>query len=787
MKKFFLQGAAVTALACMMAPAAMAQDAPVNVETVVVSAEKRETPLQQTPIAIAVASPQFLEDRHVQSLLDIASSIPSLRVATFEARQSALTVGIRGIVPFDANQTARDQGVGVYLDGVYLGRQQGLNAALLDIQRIEVLRGPQGTLFGRNTEGGAVSIVTRAPTGEFDARILTGVGNYGQYSGEIHMDFPAFYNIAIKADGIINHQDATTTNPLSGQYGWNYYNRYGGRISALWTPIDNFKATFAYDTGVDQNTPFYSQLVNYNPLGRTVGVYDLTTNRLVAPGSAVGAPTCSSCIAPLSSLVQVNAERQDAAEIGVPQQLSVNRTDGFTANMAYDFGPELTLRSITAWRGTFADQWDNSGGAHRTIYAPNANFSRYSLSMLRQHQFSEEFQAVGTIGQVDYVAGLYYFHENATEKASTPATNRWNATGTGYTINSQNAIGTITSSNQGWDPASWFTQRNSFASADSYSVFGQATWTPDFMPELHLTGGLRYTDDERQGTLIQVQNKSTNFPFTFSGDRVDPLARVAYDAADNIHLYATYSTGYRAGGANARSQTFTAFGPEEVESYEIGAKTDLFENRIRLNVAAYMMERTGIQTDFDNVDTNPNSPTFNLHTEETRNAPGLGTNKGVEVELTTWLTENLTAGLSYAYTFTKVPATPNPFLNNVLYPVYVVFTPENAGSVYFDYSQPITEDGMLARFHMDFNYADGNYSFQNEPVKTEANLIINARLGLADIPMGSGPKLNLALWVRNLTDVSYIYRRSAANAAVLGDYANFNPPRTFGVEATTRF
>src|SRR5947209_14976740 len=99
-------------------------------------------------------APEMIKDRHIQGLMDLADGgVPSLRVATFEARQSALTIGIRGIVPLDANQPAREQGVGIYLDGVYLGRQHGLNTGLFDLERIEVLKGPQGTLFGRNTEG----------------------------------------------------------------------------------------------------------------------------------------------------------------------------------------------------------------------------------------------------------------------------------------------------------------------------------------------------------------------------------------------------------------------------------------------------------------------------------------------------------------------------------------------------------------------------------------------------------------------------------------------------------
>ena len=239
---------------------------------IVVTATKRETNLQDTPIAISVIDSQTIKDRHVQSLLDLADgAVPSLRVATFEARQSALTVGIRGIVPFDANQTARDQGVGVYIDGVYLGRQQGLNAALFDVARIEVLRGPQGTLFGRNTEGGALSIVTAQPTGEFDGRVSSGIGNYGSHFGEAHIDLPAIApgigNVAIKLDAVEQHQDPTVKNPLAGQAGWNQYERVGGRIQAKWTPFDGFSALFSYDRSRDENTPNYSQLINYNPNG----------------------------------------------------------------------------------------------------------------------------------------------------------------------------------------------------------------------------------------------------------------------------------------------------------------------------------------------------------------------------------------------------------------------------------------------------------------------------------------------------------------------------------------
>ncbi len=753
-----------------------------QLKEIVVTATKRETSLQKTPIAISVIDPTVLKDRHVQSLLDLADgTVPSLRVATFEARQSALTVGIRGIVPFDQNQTARDTGVGVYFDGVYVGRSQGLNAALFDIERVEVLRGPQGTLFGRNTEGGALSIVTAKPTGKFGGSLTAGFGNYGAYNTAAHVNLPEFNNISIKLDGVIQHQNPFVKNPLPGSVGWGAFNRVGGHVAAVWKPVDGFSAELSYDQAKDENTPFYSQLVNYNPRGLPVA----TLAQINANGGKLPAGT----IAPLSPLVVVSGDnRMKTADIGVPQQYSLDRTHGFSAKLNYDVAPGLELRSITAWRGVSTDQWDNSGGAHRTVFLPNSKFSRYSLSFMQQHQFSQEFQAVGSLPQVDYVAGLFYFTENARETAATPSSNQWNADGTGYTVLSPIVTGTVTSGNQGWAPGSLFLQRGSFARAYSYAAFAQATYTPESFDAFHLTVGGRYTKDKRNGTLYLVQGKSTNFPFTFDNSRFDPMVTAAFDASDTVHLYAKYSTGYRAGGANDRSQTFAAFGAEAVKAYEIGSKMDLFDKRIRLNLAGYIMDRTGTQIDFDNVDTNPASPTYNLHTEETRNAPGTSKIRGVEADLTTNPIEGMTVGASYAYTYTNVPATPNPFLGGALTQVFVVYTPRNAASAYVDYEVPLVGSEAKVRFHLDGNYADPVYSFQNETTRTDKTFVMNGRIALADLPLTeNGTKMSISLWSRNLLNNTFIYRRSAANAATLGDYANFNPPRTIGLEGTVRF
>jgi iron complex outermembrane receptor protein len=248
-----------------------------------------------------------------------------------------------------------------------------------------------------------------------------------------------------------------------------------------------------------------------------------------------------------------------------------------------------------------------------------------------------------------------------------------------------------------------------------------------------------------------------------------------------------------------------------VKAYEIGAKTDFLDHHVRLNLAAYIMDRKGTQIDFDYVDTNrfladgvtPN-PFFNKHTEETANAPGNSRIKGIEAELTVRPFTGLTLGASYAYTDVKIPATPNPLagpLFGVPYQVFSVYTPKNAVSGSFDYELPVDAGGTALRLHMDANYADPTYSFQNEPVLTDSSFIVNASLALADIPLTSnGTKATISLWSRNLFNEHHIYRRSNANdvptvnndgslnySGVLGDYANFNPPRTFGVEATLKF
>jgi iron complex outermembrane receptor protein len=774
-------------------PAAAAVDG--GIKDIVVTATKRETSLQRTPISMAVIGADTIKDRHVQSLYDLADgAIPSLRVATFEARQTALTIGIRGIVPLDANQPAREQGVGVYIDGVYLGRSHGLNAALFDVERIEVLKGPQGTLFGRNTEGGALSIVSKAPSGKFEGRMVGGIGNYGAYTGEIHLDLPETHNISIKLDGVVQYQGATTANPLAGSYGFNYYDRRGGRITARWKPIEGLTNDFSYDNGRDANTAFYSQLLNYNPNGCVAGAL---TAACSLPGTKFSG--LSGTVKALPGQVVINGKtRMDSADIGVPQQPSVDKTHGFTNTLKYKVAPEIELRSITAWRTVNSAQWDNSGGAHRVpVYAANGAFSRYSLANLWQSQFSQEFQAVGSVKNIDYVAGLYYFVENVSDNAATPNSNTWttDSTGkiTGYTINSAALTNPFAS-----------IDRASTVNSKSYAAFGQLTWNVG--EALHLTAGGRFTHDKKWGVLTTFRNANpaltaaaTGYtPLNKSWDRFNPMATIAYDVSNDVHVYAKYSSGYRAGGASSRSQRYLAFNPESVNSYEVGLKSEFLDHHVRFNLAGYIMDRKGSQVDFNSIYSDPASGS-NVNTLETVNAPGTTKIRGIEADLTVKPTEGLTLTASYAYTYTKIPQVLNPF-TNVLQDVFIVFTPRNAASGSADYEMPA--GNATLRFHLDGNYSQATQTFDQFATKNDASFIVNGRIALADIPVGSGQKLTVSGWARNLFNEAHVYRRDPSNSLpavspaagntgninnVLGDYGNFNAPRTYGIEATVKF
>jgi iron complex outermembrane receptor protein len=772
---------------------------------IIVTAQKRPENLQETPISISVLSSAGIADRHVQSLLDLGDgAIPSLKVAPFFSRPGALIVNIRGVgVLSDSNQPARDQGVGVYVDGVYLGRPQGLGTALYDVESIEVLKGPQGTLFGRNTEGGAVNIVTKRPSGLFKLNATVGVGNYGSHKGEAHIDLPEFANISLKIDGIITRREGFVKNPLAGEQDFNSFNKRGLRVEALWKPSPNFSADVALDTAYDATSTLYLQQISAG---------------LGLPASLAG----SSAINPntLSALYQNRPARASVAIAGVPQQPSEGRAKGVRLGLEWDATSSLKLKSITSYRELKQSQFDNGSadpGLQQTTANPlappsflNFPFARYSLAEFTQNQFSQELQAIGEFGRVKYQFGALYYKENVSDNAQAYNTNQFNDAA-GATISLCNSA-IIASCRP-------VIQRASHVTSTSLGAYGQATLNPAFADEaFHLTLGGRFTRDKKVGQLLIVNGVlpvtqvngvavSAVVPLNKSWSRFDPLVNLAFDASDNIHLYAKWSTGYKSGGANSRSITYAAFNPETVSMFEVGAKMEFLDHKARLNLAAYTGTYKSIQLDFSGLYTDIiNGVVVNTTrtTTDTVNAPGTGKLKGFEAELTLAPFEGLTLTASYAYNSVKIPDTLNPFpqSNNngqpftVPLPIYQVYTPAHSASAAIDYEMPM--HGFKLRAHLDGNYDSGYYAnytdsnFNNltraviypQP-KGDSALVFNGRIAIADIDMGaSNARLTLAVWARNLFNEEHVFVKFGTAAAGVNGF--FNDPRTFGIEANIK-
>ncbi|HBK46290.1 MAG TPA: TonB-dependent receptor [Xanthomonadaceae bacterium] len=720
----------------------------VTLDQVLVSAQKRVTNLQQTPISASVVNDEALKDRSAISLGSLADgSIPSLRVAPFGTRSSALNIGMRGIgASGDANQPARDQGVGVYVDGVFLGRAQGLGTALYDVERIEVLKGPQGTLFGRNTEGGAISIVTKAPSGEFGLKTNFGVSNYHGYSSGVHLDLPRVGDVSVKIDAIQARRDGTTDNPMRGQPDFNGYDKRGARVSALWQPGDDFQVLYAIDHSYDATTPYHAQYLGGSTYPR---------------GPLLGAGASES--------------RRDSAIIGVPQDDNIGRTDGHLLNLSWTIADNLELRSISAYRQLEQGQLDNGLTDAISVFAPNGEFGRYSLARFYQHQYSEELQLIGNTAQVEYVLGAFYYHETVGDNAQTPNTLRWNEDGSGYSV-----------INMPLDLDAVRIDRASKAYADSLGLFGQATWTPDSLQHLHLTAGGRWTKDDKDGRLYIVNGAASDLRFDGSWSRFDPMFSVAYDLGENAMVYAKWSTGFKAGGANSRSTSYREFAPEEVEAIELGFKSQFWDNRARLNLALFDSTIKDKQMDFYL----PLAPGQTRTTSDTTNALSEGTSRGAELEFSVVPLDGLTLSLNYAYTKADALTSPNPYYvegqaeSERFATVLPLYAPKNAGSLGIDYLLPTGASAL--KFHLDGNWSDGYYTSEYDQTMTDDAFIVNARVALLDVPMGrSGATAEFSLWSRNLLDEEHLTMLS--HIAGLGSYGIFNDPRTVGFDVTLRF
>ncbi|WP_246205017.1 TonB-dependent receptor [Altericroceibacterium indicum] len=577
-------------------------------ETIVVTARRREESLQETPIAVSAFSAATLENRQVTQTQDLEKITPSLQfkpAGQLSGNSAASVVFIRGIGQLDPT-AAVDPGVGMYIDDVYVGRSVGGTVEFGDIASVEVLRGPQGTLFGRNTIGGAILIRTKDPEfGEFSgrARLRAGADNLIEGFGVINV--PLADNMAARVSGGFRKRDGYVIRAFDGlDLGNDNSRTFNGALR--WEPASNLTISLRGDytkrkehgapfvfAGINENAPVPAIVsVGAGCPGATIPFAPLTPGdpRFGAPSvPQIDDPRCANDFQAKGKFVNG----------GTAKVLSTSEVWGVSGTAVLDLNDAVTLKSITAYRST------DSRGIRD---ADNTPFEILTTDVGSQSkQFSQELQLQYDSGPLSGILGGYYFNEDTDERATvylafppTPA-----------------VIGSILDGGPGSRDLQF-----SKLETRSLAAFGELSY--EIVTGLELTGGLRYTEDRKtyQGTVFNL------FPSTLPDP--DPLptkaipeggplyiyntpnrrtfsaltgsASARYEFTDWLNAYVSYARSFKSGGFNTRYNAPppdyepVPFNEETVDSYEIGAKMEMGD--FRLNLAAFQANYKDIQLVF---------------------------------------------------------------------------------------------------------------------------------------------------------------------------------------------
>lgn len=621
-RSFCRTGAALPALLTIttIASAAHAQDAPADANVsraaemggdIVVTARKRAERAQDIPIAISAFSGESIAARGIDKVDGIATFTPNMTFQnnpSFGGAGSSAAIYIRGIGQKEFLPTT-EPGVGVYVDGVYVARSVGALLDLVDVERVEILRGPQGTLFGRNTIGGALSITTRKPD---EHRSMTGqisVGRYNRIDAKFSANVPLTDTLFSKVSGASFKRDGYVTH-LSDGRDLGDVNTLTGRIDLRWVPTDALEINLSVEGTRDRNNGPAMVLtgVNYQS-----GVFNPDNLPILPPGSPAtpgyyvlnppaDAPVDNFTLLsnyfsaflggqPCIGFSPYNPQASDAAacfsnrfivgdkaDAGTGPQYAKNDIWGLQGSIDWDLGP-VQLKSITAYRKLKGDYARDGDHSSLTIL--------HLQDYLKQTQFSQELQLLGNAfdDRLKYVAGLYYFNEK------------------GNNIN-----------NLDFTPVT-FRSGGRFQTK-SYAAFAQGTYT--IVPTVDLTLGLRYTDDRKSflpdqeilvdktgGALIAASPNTPQIrvlPFVRvkqSEDAFTPMANLAWHVTPDVMLYGSYSKGFKSGGFVQRVFPPLAetprFSSEEATAYEIGFKSSLFDRKLTLNGALFYTKYDNLQ------------------------------------------------------------------------------------------------------------------------------------------------------------------------------------------------
>ena len=553
-----------------------------RIAEVVVTATKRSTSLQRTPIAVTALSAATLADNHVQTMLDVVALVPGFQ-ATSQGDHGVTTMTLRGIGNDSAKTEYADPEVASFVDNVYSPRAEGATSLMFDVEGIEVLRGPQGTLWGRNSTVGAVNIQTVKP--ELNSRagyIEGGIGDYNRFGARGAVNIPLSENAALRFaviherhDGYTDYQKYQTT-PVSQQLAAYLA---GGRDPALFRPINpnNFVSGGDKYNAQDQSAARLSLLWKFAPNVQWNVAYEKFMDR--------GTPS--------ANLMQTPRPGQKHWSTLSDSAPWVNRdSHNVRSRLSWDISPDMALQYVAGWSKFSGDmRFDQDGGTVvPTSIATGGIFQEHTTtdSSYRSHSHELLLQSVGA-RTVDWQVGAYY----GAEKNSI----RFDIAGMqGTEDGSVNWQGSFIQPKQ---------------TVDTSAVFGQATW--NITDQWHLTGGVRYTHDKRvhtggRGYTWAYDASVPQLPLNPQIDPRDPangyqegvpndgsykdnkatgLVRLNYDIDRNNMVYASVSTGYKSGGVQDRGLPYQ---PETLTNYEIGTKSTFLNGGLRINNALFYMD-----------------------------------------------------------------------------------------------------------------------------------------------------------------------------------------------------
>lgn len=590
MKRLSAATALVTIMGFAVAPA-QAQDSSetsdsVGIGDIVVTAQKRSENIQDVPIAISAVGSEYLESRGVDSIDKIGAIAPNVKIERAPSSKTISQISIRGSVTINPAITW-EPAVGLYLDGVYIAKAQGSLFDIADLERVEILRGPQGTLYGRNALAGAVNLVTKKPSGELGGLAEITYGSFDEWKFRGVLDLPRMGIFTAKVSGQYRRRDGLidiVPNPVPGvpsalpnRVDQTDTIRSGSFMVQLRAELsDAITADYVYDFSKQDQKPPFSQLLSVNRNGDPRDIFDPAS-----PGYAFGG-----AFFPLDRYT--NPDRVSTASID-GDVYEKSRSYGHALTLTADLG-DATLKSITAYRDlAWSDGLDLDGSP--TPVAFTQRITDY-------HAFSQELQLTGQAfgDRLTYALGGFYFTEAA------------------ETINPQTFFG---------GGSDFLSEYGSHTKA--FALYAQLDYR--LADALKLTLGGRYTHERKDirrylranfdaANGVFVPTVIADVPYggvpDASYNSFSPAATISYEASQNINLYARYARGFKSGGFNGETNVFfdpaapagcpfgatelcVPYRPETVDSYELGIKTKLFDNMLIFNVAAFRDEHQDIQ------------------------------------------------------------------------------------------------------------------------------------------------------------------------------------------------